>query len=58
MFKSTFANFSDGNLIAFGFILFMLTFVGAFIWTVIIQKKSFYTQISHLPLQDGEDHAE
>lgn len=58
MFKSTFIHFSDGNLIALGFMLFMLTFIGAFIWTVIVQKKNFYTQMSQLPLQDGDKHAE
>mgnify|MGYP000988850352 CR=1 FL=1 len=57
MFKSTFLHFSDGHLIAIGFILFMLTFLGAFFWTIIIQKKSFYTQMSQLPLQEGDEHA-
>lgn len=54
MFKSAFLNFSDSNLIAFGFLLFMVTFLGALIWTLMIQKKSFYKLMSELPLSEGE----
>jgi hypothetical protein len=54
MFKLAFQNFSDSPLIALGFILFMITFLGALIWTVFIQKKSFYDQLSDLPLKAEE----
>ncbi|MBC7741781.1 MAG: hypothetical protein H7061_06275 [Bdellovibrionaceae bacterium] len=57
MFKLAFQNFSDSRLIAIGFILFMITFIGALIWTVFVQKKSFYDQLSHLPLS-AEDKNE
>lgn len=56
MYKEIFQNFSDGSLIALGFVLFMGTFLGAFVWTLFIQKKSFYTTLSQLPLEEGEQH--
>lgn len=55
MFKGAFYNFTDGHMVALGFGLFMFTFLGAFIWTVFVQKKSFYTQLSHLPLDEGDE---
>lgn len=54
MYKSAFANFSDAYLVALGFILFMSVFLGALVWTIIIQKKSFYEKLSHLPIYDGD----
>lgn len=54
MFKEAFLNFTDTYLITFGFILFMGTFLGAFFWTLFIQKKSFYIQLSQLPLDEGD----
>ncbi len=54
MFKSAFMNFSDSYLIALGFVLFMGTFLGALIWTIYVQKKSFYDEISRMPLRDGD----
>lgn len=56
MFKAAFQNFSDSNLVAFGFVLFIVTFIGALIWTLYIQKKSFYVELSNLPLNEGDDH--
>lgn len=56
MFKETFLNFSDAYLITFGFFLFMGTFLGALVWTLLIQKKSFYDELGHLPLRKGEDN--
>ena len=56
MFKSAFANFSDSHLIALGFILFMGTFLGALIWTILVQKKSFYEKLSRLPMLDGVEN--
>ena len=56
MFKNVFLHFDDTNLIVLGFILFMGTFLGALFWTLIVQKKSFYTELSLLPLKKGNDH--
>lgn len=56
MGKFIFTSFSDTHLIVLGFILFMGTFLGAFIWTVFIQKKSFYNKIAELPLQEGDSY--
>lgn len=58
MFKQIFSNFTDSHLIALGFILFMGTFIGALVWTVFIQKKSFYEDLSHKPLVSGEDYGQ
>ena len=55
MFKETFLNFSDSHLIVLGFILFMGTFLGALAWTIIVQKKSFYDELSFKPLAKGAD---
>lgn len=56
MFKEAFYNFTDSHLIALGFVLFMTTFLGALIWTLFVQKKSFYTELSRLPLGKGDGH--
>ncbi len=56
MFKLAFQNFSDSRLIALGFVLFMVTFIGTLIWTVWIQKKSFYEELSHLPLSEEDQN--
>ena len=53
MYKQMFQNFSDGHLIALGFVLFMGTFLGALVWTLFVREKSFYTNLSHLPISDG-----
>jgi hypothetical protein len=53
MFKETFLHFSDAYLVTFGFILFMVTFLGALVWTLFVREKSFYSQLSQLPLQEG-----
>lgn len=54
MFKIAFAGFTDAHLIVIGFLLFMGTFLGAFFWTVFIQRKEFYTKLSEMPLQEGD----
>lgn len=55
MSKLIFYGFTDAYLIVIGFILFMGTFLGAFVWTVFVQKKSFYDDLSKLPLhQEGD----
>ena len=54
MFKEAFLNFTDAYLVTLGFILFMVTFLGAFFWTIFVQKKSFYVQLSQLPLDEGD----
>ncbi len=54
MFKEVFHNFSDSHLIVIGFLLFILTFVGTLIWTLFVQRKSFYDQMSLIPFQNGE----
>lgn len=56
MYKQIFQNFSDGHLIALGFILFMVTFLGALIWTLFVREKSFYKKLSQLPLSEGDQH--
>lgn len=54
MYKQIFANFTDGHLIIVGFMLFMITFVGALAWTLLVQKKSFYDELAQKPLTGGE----
>lgn len=54
MFKLAFAGFTDAHLIVIGFLLFIGTFLGAFCWTIFIQKKSFYAKLAELPLHEGE----
>ncbi len=56
MYKEIFQNFSDGHMIAIGFILFMATFIGTLIWTLFVREKSFYTNLSQLPFKEGERH--
>lgn len=55
MLRQAFLNFNQTDLIIFGFILFMLTFLGAFVWTFLIQEKSFYKDLSQLPLFNGDE---
>lgn len=57
MGKLIFSGFSDSHLIVIGFILFMGTFLGAFIWTVFVQQKSFYDDLANLPLKERDGHA-
>ncbi len=57
MGKLIFSGFSDAHLIVIGFILFMGTFLGSLIWTVFVQKKSFYKTLANLPLQEGDKNA-
>lgn len=54
MLRSSFAYFNEGGLIAFGFVLFLVVFLGVFIWTFLIQEKSFYQQLSTQPLNPDE----
>lgn len=56
MYKQAFLNFTDAHLIILGFVLFMGTFLGVLIWTLFVQKKSFYDELSHKPLISGEDY--
>lgn len=56
MFKQVFLNFTDAHLIVLGFILFMGTFIGALIWTLLIQKKEFYDRLSAQPLSNGGEN--
>ncbi|MBY0555434.1 hypothetical protein K2P97_12955 [bacterium] len=56
MFKQAFMNFSDSHLIVLGFILFMGTFLGALIWTLFVQNKLFYKQMSEIPLNKGGEN--
>lgn len=60
MLRSSFAYFNEGNLMAFGFVLFLLVFLGVFIWTFLVQDKKFYEQLSAQPLkaddQRGSSH--
>jgi hypothetical protein len=54
MFKLAFSGFTDAHLIVIGFLLFMGTFLGAFFWTIFIQRKEFYVRLSEMPLQEGD----
>jgi cbb3-type cytochrome oxidase subunit 3 len=54
MYKEAFTNFTDSHLVALGFVLFMGVFLGALIWTLGVQKKSFYEKLSQMPLEKGE----
>lgn len=58
MFKQVFSNFTDSHLIVIGFILFMGTFLGAMIWTLLVQKKSFYDELERKPLINGKDYGQ
>lgn len=55
MFKSVFVNFNEGNLIVFGFFLFLAVFLGSLIWTFTVQQKSFYNEMSRIPLKDSRE---
>lgn len=54
MYKEIFQNFTDSHLIVIGFMLFIGTFVGSLIWTLFVQNKSFYDQMSLIPLSKGD----
>ncbi len=54
MFKQVFLYFSDSNIIVLGFVLFLMTFLGALIWTFLVQDKAFYQNLSLKPLEDGD----
>lgn len=56
MYKEIFQNFSDKHLIALGFILFMVSFLGSLTWTLFVREKSFYTKLSQLPMDEGDQH--
>lgn len=56
MSKLVFSNFNDSHLIALGFILFTATFVGVLSWTLFVQKKSFYSKMSKIPLSEGGEN--
>ena len=58
MMKDSLIHFNDGNLIVFGFLLFVIVFFGVLVWTFLIQKSNFYENLSHLPLVNGEDHGQ
>jgi len=56
IYKQIFANFTDSDLIILGFVLFMVTFLGALVWILFVQKKSFYDERAQQPLISGEDY--
>ena len=56
MWKQIFAGFSDVNLAVFGFLLFLLVFVLAGIWTFFIQRQTFYDELSQQPLKKGTQY--
>jgi hypothetical protein len=56
MFKQVFLGFTDSHLIVIGFVLFIGTFIGALVWTLFVQKKSFYDQMSLIPLRKGDQN--
>jgi hypothetical protein len=58
MMKDSLIHFNDGQLIVFGFLLFVVVFFGVLVWTFLIQKSKFYENLSHIPLVDGEDHGQ
>lgn len=54
MFKQVFSQFSDTQLAVSGFLIFLITFLGVLTWTVFVQKKSFYDELSLKPLSNGD----
>lgn len=56
MFKQVFAQFSDTQLAVSGFLIFLITFLGVLTWTVFVQKKSFYDELSLKPLANGDEN--
>lgn len=58
MMKDSLIHFNDGQLIVFGFLLFVFVFFGVLVWTLLIQKSKFYENLSQLPLVNGEDHGQ
>lgn len=56
MFKQVFAHFSDTQLAVSGFLIFIVTFLGVLTWTVFIQKKSFYEDLSLKPIVNGDEN--
>ena len=56
MFKQVFLNFTDAHLIVLVFLLFITTFIGALVWTILIQKKEFYDRLSVQPLTKRRDN--
>ena len=56
MFKQVFAQFSDTQLAVSGFLIFLITFLAVLTWTVFVQKKSFYDELSLKPLVNGDEN--
>ena len=54
MFKQVFAQFSDTEMAISGFLIFIFTFLAVIIWTLLLQKKEFYDQLSMMPLKNGD----
>ena len=54
MFKQVFANFTDTQLAVSGFMIFLVVFLGALVWTLFIQDKAFYDELGMQPLKNGE----
>ena len=56
MFKEIFYNFNDTELAITGFMIFLAVFLGSLVWTLFVQDKSFYRELSLQPLENGDDH--
>ncbi len=56
MWKQIFAGFSDSHLAVLGFLIFLTVFVITLIWTLFVQRKSFYDELSLQPLQKGSEY--
>lgn len=56
MLSKIFLNFTDTQLAVAGFIIFLITFLGAVVWTLFIQDKSFYQELSTQPLKNGDEN--
>ncbi|MGZ3691322.1 MAG: hypothetical protein ACXVAX_07450 [Pseudobdellovibrio sp.] len=56
MYKEIFLNFTDTELAIAGFMIFLSVFLGALVWTLFVQDKSFYGELSLQPLENGDEH--
>lgn len=54
MLSKIFTQFNDTQLAVAGFLIFLVTFLSVLTWTVFVQKKSFYDELSLKPLANGD----
>lgn len=56
MYKEALSYFTETYWIIIGFLLFVGTFIGTLVWTLFVQKKEFYDQLSEIPLKEGNSN--